>query len=101
VAPPFTLDACRDPYGVSNQTDGPVTIYRADASGREVKLLSLSPGWLPLQVGRAGPRCQDGFNLVARDSGGREIARRDRWCRYEDWVIAGPSATSIRSLSIT
>jgi hypothetical protein len=86
VAPPFTLDACRDPYTVMNETKEPVTIYRVDAAGHEVEVASLRPGSLPLQINRGGPRCQD-FNLVARDSAGRELARRNRWCRFDEWVI--------------
>jgi hypothetical protein len=89
VDPPFTLDACRDPYAVTNETQAPVTIYRVDATGHEVEVASVH-GWLPLEINRGGPRCQN-FNLVARDSAGRELARRDRWCRFDDWVIGSSS----------
>ena len=91
--PPWTLDACRDPYQAVNATDGPITVYRVDETGREFRVTSFSgPGWLPLYtLNREGPRCQDGFNLVARDEAGREIARQDRLCRFEEWVISTPA----------
>ncbi len=93
-AMPGTSDGCRDPYLVLNWTRGPVTITQT--IGTETHTLTTIDAGTSHVIPQYRPgddRCQDGFGLVALNAAGGELARLDRWCRFETWIVLEPGTT--------